>query len=224
MAPHTGPRVLLGFSCGKDSIGAWIQARRYWPEVLPFYREIVPKLEFVEESLAYYERKFGQKIVRVTGAYFWSMLYQGMFQSPDSLDAIEAAGGVIVGVDNNKVADWAAKAQGLDPKTYWTLGGWRRQDSIARAFILKRYGPVRPDSRTIEPVYDWSVSQLADEIRGAGLKLPRDYKVFGRSFDGIRGRFLVHIKREWPRDYQRILDFFPMAEMECRRFLDEPYR
>jgi hypothetical protein len=45
-----------------------------------------------------------------------------------------------------------------------------------------------------------------------------EYEWFGRSFDGIDWRFLAPIKQHAPDDYARILDWFPLADLEvfCR--------
>jgi hypothetical protein len=41
--------------------------------------------------------------------------------------------------------------------------------------------------------------------------------MFGRSFDGIDYRFLEPISRLYPEDYQRILQDFPLADLELFR-------
>jgi hypothetical protein len=58
------PNVVLAFSNGKDSVGTWLQLRRHFEVIVPYYRYVVPGLELVEESLRYYERFFGARIYR----------------------------------------------------------------------------------------------------------------------------------------------------------------
>lgn len=48
-------------------------------------------------------------------------------------------------------------------------------------------------------------------------QLPVDYKLFGRTFDGIDYRFLKPIKENFPRDYEKIITWFPLAELELFR-------
>ena len=48
--------------------------------------------------------------------------------------------------------------------------------------------------------------------------LPVDYHMFGRTFDGIDYRFLAPLKKNRPADYQKVLDWFPLAEMEVWRY------
>lgn len=56
-------KTLLAFSTGKDAIAAWLAIREHFDEVIPYYLYLIPDLEFVEESLAYYEKFFGTKII-----------------------------------------------------------------------------------------------------------------------------------------------------------------
>jgi tRNA(Ile)-lysidine synthase TilS/MesJ len=59
-----GDKTLLAFSRGKDSIAVAL-ALRDKIEVVPFHYDDLPGLEFVEESLAYYEKHlFGRHILR----------------------------------------------------------------------------------------------------------------------------------------------------------------
>ena len=47
-----GRPVLLSFSCGKDSIAAWITLEEHGFEVEPFYMAQIPGMAFVEASTA----------------------------------------------------------------------------------------------------------------------------------------------------------------------------
>ena len=57
--------AILAFSTGKDSIAAWLQMRKYFKRIIPYYCYTVPGLTFVEESLKYYEDFFGTHICRL---------------------------------------------------------------------------------------------------------------------------------------------------------------
>jgi hypothetical protein len=48
-------------------------------------------------------------------------------------------------------------------------------------------------------------------------KLPIDYHLFGRSFDGMDYRFLKPIKDNFPKDFEKILEWFPLADLEIFR-------
>jgi len=44
--------ILLAFSCGKDAIATWLECRKHFERIVPFYMYLVPGLSFVEDSLA----------------------------------------------------------------------------------------------------------------------------------------------------------------------------
>ena len=50
------------------------------------------------------------------------------------------------------------------------------------------------------------------------VKLPIDYEMFGKSFDGLDYRFLKPIKERFPEDYAKIKEFFPLIDLEILRY------
>ena len=80
--------AILAFSTGKDSIAAWLQLRKYFKHVIPYYCYTVPGLEFVENSLAYYEDFFGTHIYRLPHRSLYRLLRNLVFQSPEHVTKI----------------------------------------------------------------------------------------------------------------------------------------
>jgi hypothetical protein len=54
----TGDEVILMFSRGKDSICSYYQLKKYFSKIHLVYKYKVPGLQFVAESIAYFEDKF----------------------------------------------------------------------------------------------------------------------------------------------------------------------
>lgn len=213
VARLTGDTCLLAFSGGKDAVASWIRVREHFPRVVPFYRYMIPGLEFVEEGLTSYERAFGQKIHRVPHTSLPRMMRDLTFQSPERCRVVEAAG--FPTLDYEDTNDYVRKMG--DAKGAYVAVGTRAADSPLRRARIERFGQVNPDKRTFLPIWDWKLDDVIGAIRGAGIKLSVDYKVFGSSFDGIDYKYLLPIKRHFPRDYKRILDWFPMADLELFR-------
>ncbi len=210
---ESGDTCLLAFSAGKDAVCAWIQARRYFGRVVPLYRYLVPGLEFVEDGLAYYERAFGTPIYRVPHPSIYRMLNNLVFQPPERCAAIERARlPRITYAQTNDHVRQVANATGA-----WVANGTRTADSPIRLMSVRKHGPRNMRERGFMAVYDWRIADVEREIKAAGLKLTVDYQMFGRSFDGIDYRFLKPIKERFPRDYQRILEWFPLADLELFR-------
>jgi hypothetical protein len=211
---ETGPQTILSFSRGKDSIGAFIALRDTF-EVVPYHLYLVPGLEFVAESLAYYERVFGVKIWNLPHPSLYRWLNCYVFQTPAHAAVIAAA--QLPSFDYEDIRRLVREGAGL-PEGVYTASGVRAVDSPMRMASMKRHGPINRRAHTYMPVHDWKKARLREELVKSGIKLPVDYLMFGRSFDGLDLRFLVPLKRERPRDYKILLEWFPLAEMEVWRF------
>lgn len=209
----SGGRVLLSFSTGKDAIAAWLALRDDGFEVVPFYLYSVPGLGFVEESLTYYERFFRVRIHRFPQPSLYRKLRAAVFQPPGDLGALDAAG---VPRCLRDALDSDIR-QSLALPSGWIATGVRATDSPARFAALKHHGTLNPKTRKFFAVYDWKLGEVVGAIEKAGVKLPVDYQLFGRTFDGIDARFLGPIRERFPEDYRRILEFFPLADLELFR-------
>lgn len=225
--PISGPEViqtvraesdtcLLAFSCGKDSIAAWLAIQDHFPNIIPFYMYLIPGLEFVEQSLTYYEQVFGTHIIRVPHPSLYRMMNALVYQPPERIRVIEAAG--LPDFDYDQVTDFIKREQGLSLKTTYTAHGVRAADSPTRRSAVTQYGPINYKRRTFWPVWDMVKAELIDLIASSGIKLPIDYQLFGRSFDGLDYRFLKPIQEAFPADYAKILEWFPLAHLDIMRY------
>jgi 3'-phosphoadenosine 5'-phosphosulfate sulfotransferase (PAPS reductase)/FAD synthetase len=209
------PQAIVSFSRGKDSIAAYLAIQEYFDDITPYTYYIVPGLEFVEESLAYCEQKMGCHITRYPAPAFYKMINNMVYQPRDHIDVIERMDLPFPSQDDLQTV--LTVDMGLPERTYNGIG-MRSKDSVQRAFSIQRNGTINHNRKTFYPVHDWSKQQVIDSIRNAGWKLPVEYRYFGSSFDGLYLSYLYPIKLFFPKDYQRILEFFPMAEMEVLRY------
>lgn len=212
------PAVMLAFSGGKDSIGAWLAMRPHFSRVVPVYYYSIPDLGFIERGLKYYEEWFQTPIIRVPNPSFYRQLRNWVFQSPEvsRAEVLSAAG--LPALTHEIIHREVGEAElGLPEQDCWVAIGTRANDSPQRRMAFNKWGPVRSKNRSFFPVWDWDKAKLIGEIQRAGVKLPPEYRVFGRSFDGIDFRFLHGVKTYWPEDYAKILHWFPLAECELKR-------
>jgi hypothetical protein len=208
-------KVLLAFSRGKDSISAMLVLREAGFEVIPVFYYRVPGLGFVERSLAYYEKFFGVHIIRVPHPSTYRQLREFTFQPPSRISLIWEAG--LPAITYDLLRQSIADDLGL-PENQWIATGVRAADSCQRYMAIKRWGPIRRASCTFLPVWDMSKATLVSLIRRHGVRLPEEYRYFGRSFDGLDFRYLWGIKQRWPDDYAKILALFPLCELEIIRY------
>lgn len=214
---ETGPGTMLAFSTGKDSIGAALALRRAFDRegVTPFYLYLVPGLEFVEESLDYFERKLfgGQRIIRMPHPSLYRWLNAYLFQPPHRAAVIYAA--KLPTFDYRFVHDLIRDQCGI-PKAL-VATGVRAADSPIRRVSIMQHGPILRQKGEYFPIWDWNKERLVNEISAAKVKLPVDYRIFGRTFDGLDARFLIPMRKHLPRDFARLLEWFPLAEAEIFR-------
>lgn len=208
-------KVILAFSAGKDSIAAWIQLRRHGFTILPYHMYMLPDLEFVEDTIRYYEEFFGTRILRVPHPSLYRMLNEMVFCPPERCKVIEQLD--LPEFDYDELRDIVCDDMKV-PRSTWTASGVRCADSMQRRASFRRHGAVTKSRLVFYPVWDWKKAELVETLREEGVKMPMDYEIFGRSFDGIDFRFLWQIKNNFPRDYARILEWFPLAELEIKRY------
>jgi len=110
--------------------------------------------------------------------------------------------------------------------------------SLLRKFVKERFGArvilafsggkdalsawlaLRDDGFEVVPYFMYLIPGLSfieESISKAGCGLSSEYEMFGRSFDGIDARFLQPMRERYPEDYQRVLDWFPLADLDLYR-------
>jgi len=211
--------TLLAFSTGKDAIAAWLAIREHFDKVHPYYLYAIPGLEFVEESLDYYERFFGVHITRLAHPSFFRKMRVRMFQPPEHLAVLDQAQAMdgIPRVGYDDIREVLIDKHGLAEDAL-VADGVRAADSPVRRLAIMKHGALNYQTHKFHPVWDWKKADLIACFNRHGVKLPVDYKLFGRSFDGIDLRFLLPLKKHLPRDYKRVLEFYPLAELEIFRW------
>ena len=210
-----GPRIMLSFSRGKDCIAAYIAMRDSFEEIVAYHLFVVPGLEFVEESLDYYRRKLGIKIYNLPHPWLYKSLNSYVFQTPAHAAVIDAANLPIFTYSD--VHRMVAAESGLGDKVL-VASGVRAADSPMRRIALMTHGAISRNQRQFYPVWDWDKARVVDAIEQSGIRLPVDYELFGRSFDGLDLRFILPLKKHRPADYRKILEWFPLVELEVFRF------
>ncbi len=215
-----GRTVLVAFSGGKDAIATELALQDAGIETVLAHMYYIPgrepgrTLDFVEQGLTDLEQALGKPIHRYPHPSFYRWLNNFVFQPPERCEIIEAA--------NLPTPDYAVmwnlirQDLGL-PADTWVADGVRAADSIVRRASFTRHGVMKPKDRKVSPIADWLKGEVLARIDAAGIPLPVDYEMFSRSFDGIDYRFLKPISERFPDDYQRILEFFPLADLELFR-------
>lgn len=212
-----GDTTLLGFSRGKDSI-ATVLALRGKLNIVPIHLDVVPGLEFIEDSLAYYEKHLfdGQRIIRMPHPSLYRMLNNNLYQNIGNAEVIAAAN--LEDLDYVDINRMALEQVECTQPIVLSAAGVRAADSPMRRTAVARHGTIHVNTRVWWPIWDWNKARLVDEIKAANISLPVDYLLWGRSFDGLDARFIIPMKKHMPRDYARVLEWYPLLEAEIMRY------
>lgn len=219
-------KMILGFSRGKDAIAAAIECMKHCEAVIPVYYETgCPGLEFVRRSLRYYEKHlFKRRIHVVPHPNMLRILKNAVFQDWDGFYIID-----MLGIDkpngdrvwpkwtHEDVRRWVCKVEKL-PMTTFSATGVRAADSVTRRTAIARNGPITTSKHTAHVIWDWNKERMLKEIGDARIKLPFDYAIWGRTFDGIDARFMIPLRDRFPQDYERLKAWFPLLEADCIRY------
>jgi hypothetical protein len=206
--------VLLSFSRGKDSVCSLIKLREHF-NVIPVYLYFVPGLSFVEESLTWYENHFNLKILRLASPGFYRMMNNFIYQPPERVAAIRALKLPMLEHDDITAI---VKAENDLPGDNWSATGVRAFDNLRRRTTVTKNGPVNWARHQFMPIWDMNIQAVDDMLTEHQIRLPMDYVMFGRSFDGLMYRFIKPIKDRYPDDYKIILEWYPLVEAEIFRY------
>ena len=216
----SGRPVLLAFSRGKDSIAAWLAMREAGINVVPYHMHRLPDpdqpakglrgLAFIEENLSYFEDWFGTRILRVIHPAWYRQISNFVFQPPGRIAPIDALQLPVPTYE--ELVAIVREELGLPPDTY-ACDGVRAADSPQRRVAMASHGPINYNQHKIHIVWDWRKKHIREAIAQSGIKLPVDYELWNRSFDGIDYRFLPGLRDRFPEDWQRLLFWFPMVDL-----------
>lgn len=212
---ETGGKTMLAFSGGKDSVAAYLAIRDKFDEVIPIHFYRIPGLEFVEENLAYYEKHLfgGRHIIRLPHPALYRWLNNLVYVPPHHAPVIDAANLEIY--QYTDLHDLVRMQYGL-PDAFCATGV-RAADSPMRRISIMQHSPILRASRQYFPVWDWKRADLLAAFKKEGIKLSTDYHAFGRSFDGIDARFMIPLRDTFPRDFAKVLEWFPFVEADIFR-------
>lgn len=209
-----GEPILVSFSCGKDAIAAELALRDAGVETRLVHLYLIPGLDFIRRDIEQLQEALGKPIAQYPHPSLYRWLNNFIYQPPARIPIIEAAD--LPTPTYAQMWDYIREDLGLARGTL-VADGVRAADSIVRRGSFVKYGLLKPSGRKVSPVADWLKAEVMGRIEAEGIQLPIDYEWFGRSFDGIDYRFIEPLSRLAPDDYQRVLDWFPLAELEIIR-------
>jgi len=207
--------IIVWFSGGKDALATLDLCSQYFKRVVPVFMYTVPGLSFQEKMLQYAERRYGVSVIRMP---HWNL--------PDILNAqvfrLPSAGLREAPLRTLKISHherYLREKTGVE----WIASGEKCCDSVQRNALIKVVNGIDPGRRRIWPIGYWSSRAVFSYLKSRSIPLPAEYRLSNigraRSFGGrLWAEELMWVRDNFPQDFQRILDFFPLAKGQLVRF------
>ena len=202
-------RVLVGFSCGKDSVATLSLCHERFEQVGAYFMYLVKGLEFQEEYLRYAEKLFGLKIMRVP---HWAIgdLYRTASFAPYTRVRLDAP-------DLKEIECLAAVR--AEAGIEWIATGQRANESFHRAALMHECGGIDMKRRRFYPLAWWTGRQVAAYLMWKRIGVAPEYEVMARSWcTDLGGSALAEMKRVFPADYGRVRREFPFVEAAVKQY------
>lgn len=208
--------IIVQFSRGKDAIAATIALQDDGADVRTVFLESVPGLEFVRESLAKLDKALGlaPPTLCLPHPSLYRLVHSHVFRPPEQLRIVEKTD---LFDSSLQYGDVAAIVTDHFKSYPWMATGVRAADSPIRRTSILVHGPFNEKSSTVHAVWDWTANDVESAIRGRGVKLPVDYRIWGRTFDGFDYRFTRGLRDHFPREVARVKEVFPLVEADLYR-------
>ncbi|GHT02074.1 hypothetical protein AGMMS49525_04840 [Bacteroidia bacterium] len=208
-------KATIGFSTGKDSVVGMDLLIKAGIEPMPIYFYIVPNLQFIEDNLTMYENHFGVKIARMPHPILYDYINHQDWQPFDRALTI---GSYNLGKSSfeelTKLYLTSKNFKGFD----YDCNCMKMADSLNRRLLLRNLPDVDTKRKIIYLTKYFTDTMCFDYIKENNIPLTDDYKIFGRSWDGLNYHFLYGVKKFYPNDYELIKEMFPLIDAEIFRY------
>ncbi len=208
-------KVTLGFSAGKDSLTCAVLLKKMNIEYIPFYFYHVPELEFVEKTLRMYENILEVEVIRMPHPMLYDCLRHQDFVEPRMIYYLNDYGVAHMTFKDliNVYLEYIS-----DPNNYYDITGQRASESFNRRMYFKKYGFINEEKKQVNLIADWTNTDIINFLENEKIPLSEDYKIWNRSFDGLKYQFLFGVKEHYPNDWNRIKQYFPLIDIELFRY------
>lgn len=215
--PYSIDRIAILLSCGKDATAVLALCCEHLhippSAIRPFFMYTVPNLSFQERYLTYLERRFSVTITRIPHWALSRLLRASAFRHGT------AAATSVKLLRPSHVDAYIRRETGC----HWIATGEKRTDSIERNAMITQCEGISTVRGRIWPVGYWTDQDANSYLCRMRMMRPPDYRLLprlrsGGSFsDLISMREAVVIKSNYPDDWRKICEMFPLAEAQVVR-------
>jgi phosphoadenosine phosphosulfate reductase len=194
----------VAVSFGKDSLATLDLCCQAFTRVEAYYLYRVAGLEIVEQWAREVQRRHGV-VVRYYPHFDLTRCYRNAVCQPHWQGLAKVPKLEMVDVE----AAFRAEAD-----VEWIAYGWRRNDSMSRAMIMKQTGGIDAKARRVYPLRAWSRAMVYAQLDGRGIPRP---PTLGRKEQGGLDFHPDAVAALSPADQQRWHTDFPFSAVEAAR-------
>nr|DAN70623.1 MAG TPA: phosphoadenosine-phosphosulfate reductase [Caudoviricetes sp.] len=193
-------RVLLFYSCGKDSIALLHWCAQNFNEVVCVFMYFVKDLEHINKFINFSKKQYPN--ISFIQRPHYALTYinkSGLFCTPQNTRIL-------------KLSDIIQSVR-IETQIEYVFLGMKQSDSMNRRIMLRQY-----EMQAISPtklVYPFSLWKDKDVLRYiSNNRLPKPIQYSNKKSNGITFDLDVYLylREHYPNDLQKILDVYPLSE------------
>jgi len=202
--------ILLSYSGGKESLVILDLCSKVFSKIVCFHYYFLPDLKIDQKKYEFAKRRYNVEVLS--------------YQSPDALNFIKK--GVFCFPRENKIKIRQLKLKDIyekarkDSGLNWVVIGWRQTDSLQRLLTLRNYvdESICEASCKIYPLSRWKKKETINYMKINKIPLPSLISKRAQSAGiSLDVETLLYLKKFYLSDYNRIIEVFPLAELQIRR-------
>lgn len=195
-------RVILFYSCGKDSIVLLNMVAPLFKEVICVYMYFVKDLNHINRFIQYSKSRYNN--VRFLEVPHWNLsraLKIGLFCQPQKDIKI---------LRLRDVVERVRAKTGIE----WCFIGMKQADSLNRRLMLRTYESeaINWDSKIAYPLSIWKKKEILSYIKFNNLPTPVEYSKEAGNGLWFDLKVYLWLKDNEPDDLKKILRAFPLSE------------
>jgi hypothetical protein len=184
-------------------------------EPIPIYFYCVPGLKFIENNLKMYEDHFGLKIVRLPHPMFYDYVNHYDWQPYDK--AVTLTQNAYIRLSFEKSIHCYFNAMQIKDVEY-DCNCMKMADSLNRRLLLSKKPDIDEEKKIIYLTKYLTNKDCFDYMKENSIPLTDDYRIWGRSWDGLKYDYMMGVKKYYPEDYEQIKEYFPLIDAEILRY------
>jgi hypothetical protein len=208
-------KVTIGFSTGKDSLVGLSLLKKVGIEIIPVYFYIVPGLKFIESTIKRYEDIFEMKVVKLPHPILYDYINHQDWQPIDR--AVTLANCKLGHISFRLITNIYFESSQIKGYDY-DCNCMKMADSLNRRLLLKNKPDIDEESKVIYLTKYFTTNEIFKYLKENNIPLSDDYRIFGRSWDGLSYHFSMGVKKYYPEDYELIKEYFPLIDAELMRY------